>query len=407
MILLSFIVMVTILIIKLTHRLIRKRKLLLKDIWHIVDIFIIVMSLICLGLYVARSKVVNMFLSQLEKTRNNEFIKYFHLMYTERTLTIVAAVLVFLATLRLWKLMRFLVIVKVVEKTLLFSAAPLICLFLYQVLFVLACTFYGVFKYGNRSRDFRNTASTIPNLFIISLNFYKDFDFEALKGGVGYVYYSMFMLVMLGIYTLYIAVITISYAKAQFYCSNEGEYNVVNYVKEQCEYYIEMVKIKCKNFRLRGGNGKDLTHGKVFPKTDEFRYANCITVPSNRMDGMTFVAKCAVRNMRRRKPGISDKDADLIKHTVVNLFREDTEEKEIFFTGNVAGERMKFVDDKVMLRMEQIVEALLVTDHERLERDRRRKLYRKIVESHEQKMKDMADNLNLLLNLVNIININV
>lgn len=407
MILLSFIVMLTILIIKLTHRLIRKRKLLLKDVWHVVDIFIIVMSLVCLGLYVARSEVVNMFLSRLEKARHNEFVNYFHLMYTERTLTMVAAVLVFLSTLRLWKLMRFLVIVKVVERTLLLSAPALMGLFLCQLIFVLACSFYGIFKYGNRSFDFRSIANSIPNLFIISLNFYQDFDFAVLRGGMGYIYYLMFMLVTLGIYTIYIAIITISYADAQFYYSNEEEYNVVNYVREQCEYYIEMLKIKCRRFRLRGGTRKDITHHKVFPKNDEFRYANCVTLPSNKMDAMCFVAKCVVRNMRSIKPGITEKDADLIKHTVTNLFREDAEDKEIFFKSNVAGERSKFVDDRVMVRMERIVEAFLVTDNERLEKERRKKLYRKIVESHEEKMKDIADNLSVLLNFMDIVNIDV
>lgn len=405
-ILISFVIMLTILIIKLSYRLIRKRRLLLKDIWHIGDILIILMSLACLGLYVARTDVVRIFLADVEKAKNNEFINYFHLMYTDRSLILIAAILVFLATLRLWKLMRFMIIIRVVERTLKVSAPLLMNLFFFQLTLTLACAFYAIIKYGDHDYDFRDVGHTLTTLFTAALNVNPDFDFKAISTTIGYIYYSIFMLITLVILNLYITIIAISYVDAQMYYSTEEEYNIVNLLKEQYQYYRELVKIKWKNFRLRGGTDKDLLNRKVFPKADEFRYANCVTLPSNKMDGMACVTKCILRNMRdRRKLGISIKDEDLIKHTLVSLFRKDTEEKEIFFISNIAGEKVRFVDDNVMLKMEKVVEAFLVQDEERLEKDRRKKLCKKIVESHEQKMKDIADNLNVLLNVVGAVNI--
>lgn len=402
----SFIIMLTILIVKISYRIFRKRKLLLKDIWYIGDIFIILMSLTCLGLYVARSDVVRIFLADVENAKNNEFINYFHLMYTERSLTIVAAILVFLATLRLWKLMRFMIIIKVVEKTLMLSGTILLNLFLCQTIIILACAFYAIVKYGDHDYDFRGVFHTLSTLFTASLNFNPEFDFKAISTTFGYIYYATFMLVMLGIYTIYIAVITICYAEAQLYYSTEEEYNIIDLLKEQYQYYKELIKIKWRNHRLRGGTDKDLLERRVFPKADEFRYADCVTLPSSKMEGMSCVAKCVLRNMKARgKLGITNKDADLIKHTIVNLFRKDTEEKEIFFMGNIAGEKKKFVDDKVLLKMEKVVEAFLVPDDERSERARRKKLYKKIVESHEQKMKDIVDNLNVLVNVIGSVKI--
>ncbi|XP_023313048.1 polycystic kidney disease protein 1-like 2 [Anoplophora glabripennis] len=404
-ILFSFIIMLIILIIKLTHRIIRKRKLLLKDIWHVADIFIILISLTCLGLYIARSDVVRIFLSDVESAKNNEFVNYFHLMYTESSLTIVAAILVFLATLRLWKLMRFMTIVKVVEKTLILSAPALLSLFLCQLVFMFACAFFAITKYGDYDYDFRGVIASLTTLFVGSLNFYN-FDFDAISGSVGYLFYSGFMLVTLGIYTIDIAIITISYGEAQFFYSSEEEYNIVDLLKERCQYYGEVIRVKWRKLRLRGGNEKGKSDEKVYPKDDEFRYANCVTLQSNKMDAMTCVTKCLLRNMRKeRKIEITDKDADLIKHTIVNLFRTDTEEKEIFFTSNVQGEKFKFVDDKVMLKMQGVVEALLSQDDDRSERMKRRQLYKKIIESHKQKMDDIADNLNVLSNVLKAVNI--
>ncbi|KAJ8920176.1 hypothetical protein NQ315_011837 [Exocentrus adspersus] len=397
-----FVVMLILLIIKLTYRLVRKRKVLLKDIWHVMDICIVLMSLTCIGLYVARSDLVGVFLDMVENAKNNEFVNYFHLMYAEKSLTMLAALLVFLATLRLWKLMRFMLIVRVVERTLLYSSKPLLGLFLYQVIILWVCSLLGMLKYGDHAEAFKGLVGSLSNLLTASLSLNEHFDFEAIRG-VGHFVYIVFNFVMLGIYTTYVAIITMAYSEAQFFYSNDEDYTVVDYLKEQFRYYTELAKVKLKVLRLRGGI--DAEGRKVFPKPEEFRYASCMTLPSNKMQAMNLVARCVVRNMKtEREARITDKDAELIKRTVVSLIRKDTARKDIFFKSNIQGEKTKLVDDQVMQRMARIIDAFLMDEEERSQRRGRGQLYKKIVESHEQKLKDMGDTLNVVLNILKIVN---
>ncbi|KAJ8920177.1 hypothetical protein NQ315_011838 [Exocentrus adspersus] len=402
----AFILVLTVITVKIAYKIYHKRALVLKDAWHLADVVIVVLSLTCLGLHVTRSKAASAFLSRLETARNNEFVNYFHLMYAESTLLSVSGILVFLATFRLWKLMRFLKIVKVVERTLLLSSKPLLSVFLYQLVFILACSFYAFARYSDRNNDFRDITDSISNLFIVSLNFKQDFDLEA----VNPVFYSAFMLVMLGVYTLYIAIITISFGEAQFHYSQAEEYTMADYVKEQCRYYRELLRIKWWRFRLRGGGGgsADKNRSKVYPKPEQFRYADCVTLSSSKMEAMVLVTRCLVRNLNKaRKQEVSDVDASLMKQTLVSLLKGGGDKKEVFFKSNVAGTRTRFVDDEVMVRMEKVVAELLTRDQARLEGEKRRKLYRSIVETHEEKLGELAGTLKFVYRLLSDVDVDV
>ncbi|KAJ8930760.1 hypothetical protein NQ314_016394 [Rhamnusium bicolor] len=396
---------------KLIYRLFKKKKLVFKDAWNLVDIAIIFMSLACLFLYTKRSQLVKDFLQQIEGAKHNEFVNYFHLLYAEATLTILAAVLVFLATLRLWKLLRFLLLIKIAEKTLLLSAPPLFCLFLCQIVVILAHAFSGILLFGTQSDDFKNIPDTVITLVILSLNLHKHFHLEVVKSTLDHMYYSVFMILTLAIYTLYITVITICYSEARTFYSKHEEYNVVDYIKEQYRYYLELAKIKWLNIRMRGGDNDVSSHKHVYPKEDEHRYAKCLTLPSNRMSGMCFVGRCIVRNLikgrRRGKAEITDIDENLIKKTIVNLFRRDSEEKDMFYMTNNEGSKINLVDDATLLKMEEVTKILLESDAEKRSKEGQKTLYKKLIAGHEQKINAMMDNLNVILNILSDINIDV
>ncbi|XP_056639345.1 polycystin-2-like [Diorhabda sublineata] len=263
----------------------KKKAIVFKDFWRLVDIVLITMTLICLFLYLKRSHEVGEFLNRVKQAKHNKFINYFYLFYAESALTTLAAILVFLATFRLWKLLRFMVIIKVVEKTLDIAAKFLL---------------------------------------------------------------------------FYITLITIYYGEAQRLYSDQQEYNVLNYVKGQCYYYKELAKVKFRKCRLKGGQDENWERKKhVFPKSDEHRYAKCLTLEKCKLRAMRQIALDCLRNFKP-KAKFTEEDAELIKGTIVQMFKTcNDESKAIFFLSNLVGWKTKLIDDEKFLKMENILNILL------------------------------------------------
>lgn len=267
----SFIIIVVLIMIKLIRKIVKKKKMAFKDAWHFVDIFIILTSFSCMFLYVKRSHLVGEFLDRIEVAKHNEFVNYFHLFYAENILTVMAAVLVFLATLRLWKLMRFLIIIRIVEKTLLLSTVPLFCLFICHLHLIVVFAIAGTLLFGDESYDFSNLTHSFMSLVLGSIGFFG-FDFDTFESSLHYLYFITYTLLTMLVMTVYVAVISMYYCKAQNIYSNYQEYNVLNLIKENFEYYKELCKVRLKKHRLKGGEDRNIEERKlVYPKADEDR----------------------------------------------------------------------------------------------------------------------------------------
>lgn len=383
---------------------IKNKKLYFKTLIHIIDVCIIVLTLICLFIYAERSTLVGKFLQKLESASHAQFINYFHLFHTESVFTAVTALLVFVSTLRLWKLLRFTLIIKTVEKTVLFSAKPLLYVFLWQLLILLSYGIAGLIFFGQESEGFRNLNISMITLLMKSLGFDESFKTDSFKSSLHFFYYISFLLINLLIYTLCIAIITISYYNAQVCLSNIKEYNVIDYLKEKAYFYLHLIKVKIGNFRLSGGT--DVIEEKlIYPKLDEHRFAKCITQSKNRMGCMVLVTLCILRSCKKKSTALSVADMELIKNTIVGLFQDEGLDNILFYISNLQGFEKTLVDDLVFVKMEKVVEHILSTSQKK-KKDRVKELYGKICHSQEMKMEGMKENLSLLSRVISNIDLN-
>ncbi|XP_057657407.1 polycystic kidney disease protein 1-like 2, partial [Diorhabda carinulata] len=323
----------------------KKKAIVFKDFWRLVDIVLITMTLICLFLYLKRSHEVGEFLNRVKQAKHNKFINYFYLFYAESALTTLAAILVFLATFRLWKLLRFMVIIKVVEKTLDIAAKFLLCLFILHLHLLLIFASAGYLLFGNQYYSFDSFPNSFMNLVLISLGFHS-FDFESAASTLFLLFYCSYMIMSIIFLTVYITLITIYYGEAQRLYSDQQEYNVLNYVKGQCYYYKELAKVKFRKCRLKGGQDENWERKKhVFPKSDEHRYAKCLTLEKCKLRAMRQIALDCLRNFKP-KAKFTEEDAELIKGTIVQMFKTcNDESKAIFFLSNLVGWKIKLIDD--------------------------------------------------------------
>lgn len=394
----GFIVVVTILTIKTIFKIRKRRKLILRDSWSLVDIVIIIFSITCTCLYVSRAYMIKYFLDDIERAMKNEFINYFHLFYAESALTILAAFLVFVATLRLWKLLRFLKIIKIVEKTLIIASKPLLGLVLCQAVITLYFTIVGTLFFGDYVHMFRSFGDTIITMILMCLNLYF-MDLDEIRTTYHYTFYFLYYILNLLILNVYITLLTIAYNNAQLDFSTDQLYGVFDYLEETVRFYYELILVKTRLSRLRGGNRNTYEELPVSAKSDVHRYANCLTISSVRMRRMFFIMLCLLRNLKRRNKELDRNDCQLIKETIVALFRKETDDKELFYESNVEGFKLSLVDDAIFVKMEAIVKVLFQGIQHKED------ITKMVINRHAQKLEDLQNKFNILLESVNKINV--
>ncbi|CAH1956466.1 unnamed protein product [Acanthoscelides obtectus] len=405
---LCFIIMVVILGLKLVIKVATKRRIALKDMWLLIDLVIVLMSIACLFLYVGRTKLVKQFLRKVEDAKHNEFINYFHLFYTESTLTIMAAVLIFVATLRLWKLLRFFQIIQVVERTLIYSMRVLWCLFLCHMIIIILFMFTGQLIKGQNTNA-RGVIETVAVMSLMSFGFVFDPDLvEDYK-----LYYATFQLYSTIYSTVVVAVISTAYADAQLYYSDEKhEYSVQEYIRDEIRYYFEVIWIKWKRLRLTGGEDTEDDDARkvVTPKSDEFRFSECLTAPVSRLTTMLHLSLCVLRNISKHATYFGAKDVATIRNAIAYYFGSDSQEKAIFYEGRTVTGQVKLVDDRLFQRMENICndfdEEPQNQHNQQLQGVRsRRAKEAAVIEKYNNKIDSVHDKLKFLLEAMSNIKI--
>ncbi|KAG5884810.1 hypothetical protein JTB14_019495 [Gonioctena quinquepunctata] len=376
-----FILMVFILLLKFLIKIVRKKKLLFNDLWTLADILIISLSLTCSFLFLERSFLVKVFLDDIENAKHNEFINYFHLFSSETTLTSIAAALVFIATLRLWKLLRFLLIIKIAEKTFKLSVSRLFSLFIYQILLIFLFHLVGRMLYNDQN-EFKDNEDSMMTLIQLALCFLKTYDFRSVKTIAQRSYFSLYLITSFFFLTTHVTVISSCYGEARLSYSNQEGYNVFTYLHEQYQYYKKVVAIKMRRSRQRGGKrSTSFTEDRaIIAKANEHRYAKSLRMPRSKMYTICYITCAILRNMKIN-PKLTKKDENLMRMIAANMIRHDLKDEVYFFVGRSASKKTALVDDSVLEKMERFLNYLLTRGGEEREKEYRSTIFEEIQEN--------------------------
>lgn len=251
------------------------------NFWNVLDIFIIITTICSIGINFYRASLISTLIDLLETSSNNDFISFAPVMHFTKVLQVVYAVLICMTVIRLWKYLRFGLVFRVMENTIVESRGPILTLFCYHLIAITAFSLTGFLIFGNDDQYFQNIVASTSTLVLLSLNLYF-FDLNEVlskHGSLGYLFFMVFVLLMLGIYTFYIAIIIIYYQKSAAKFSNLREiYTVKEFVRDEFEYSMELLKLRCRK-RLRGGQNKNSVE-MVYPKALQHYYANSKIITS-------------------------------------------------------------------------------------------------------------------------------
>jgi hypothetical protein len=252
---LLFVAWVAMLFFKQSVGLIKNIHTFYKNVWLMVDIFIILMSISCIALFMIRMQLVGRYLRVLETMKRNEFLNYFHLFYIEDVLTFCAAVLVCIATVRLWKFLRFGMMFRVLERTLSIAAVPLAATFLYFMVLLVAFSLTLLTMFGNYFEHMYSLTTLMRLMVTITLTP----DGMALNNFLTYklavFYLTLYILIINTFVVIFIIIVVGSYMQAQLEFSAVVEtYSIKTYVQERIRYIPRYLRYKYG--RLKAGQGR-------------------------------------------------------------------------------------------------------------------------------------------------------
>ncbi|XP_045474272.1 uncharacterized protein LOC123680421 [Harmonia axyridis] len=387
-----------------------------KDLWHLVDIALIILSLGCVCMFYRRESEIGRLLASLEGIDPKEFVNYFSLLELESLFTVLCTILIAVTTIKLWGLFRFITIFKIVERTLKTSFLPLCALFLYNAIVIVAFAFFGFLLFVDHSYRFEGYFNTVE--FLILLNF-KPFEGEELKMlvepklGFGYVFYVLYALAVQLFNCIFAALIIIYYSKAQeFYSNYSTVYSVRTHIKDQSAFYYNFWKTRFKSLRLGGGGGDEAEKHSlpIYPKADEAMYAESMTLSIDKLKAMAFISLSVIRNSNPKRKPLTQKDIRIMTYALYYLKKSkgpcfDEEETERFFKGHMGGNKVKLIHESVLKKVEVATSLLLGKSLSHTLKELNINSNKILMEENTLQLKRMQENLSHMLETVNKINV--
>lgn len=329
--------------------------------WNLVDFTILIMSISIVLLTVHKMQLVIDLLELLNKTKRNKFINYYPVLYYDKLLTLMSALLICIATFRTWKYLRFGMMFRVFERTLVKQLKPLTGLLICNIITLMMFSLYGFITFGSFSHDFRNLGVTFTTMLLLSLNLKsgENLDIEILQqysSSTGSIFYVSFTMVMLLIINLYITIIIIYYEESlEHFTEEELKYSVLDYARDEFRFLSRYFGRYIKSLRLKSGEDSP---DRIQPKTH--RYTNSHVIEDADIIKMASLAAGTTHNFlfRSDSKDLDEKDYTVMAKIAGLLLRGSNQnQKHIFFL--TEGSRdIKIIPDERLLKMEKIVRRI-------------------------------------------------
>ncbi|KAK9730265.1 Polycystin domain [Popillia japonica] len=346
-----------------TLGIIYQRLLFFKGFWNILDLIILAFSITLIVTSGYKMEFLDDILDKIERTQKNKFINYYSVVYYDRLITLMSAILICIATLRIWKYLRFGIMFRVFEKTLVKQMRPLMGVFIYNMITLTMFSLAGYLIFSSFSENFKNLDATFTSMMLLSLNFNtENFGLEEMLDylpNLAYIFYASFTLAMLMIVNVYITVIIIYYEESrEYYIEKQFKYSVLDYARDEITFLACYFARYIKNLRLKGG---ETERKRVTPKNR--RYTGAHIVGDWYLRKMAAISAGVVKNFLfvRRKRSLEQIDFQVMVriayYTVLDPDKRD-KRKHIFFVSEKEG-NVKYIPDTRLLQMERILNELL------------------------------------------------
>lgn len=166
-------------------------------IWNVIDTIIVTVTVICLVLYFKRNEYVLELLHTLEESQNNTYVSFGIAAFLDDCLSMLSGFVVCLATVRVWKILKFALLFRILNKSIYRAFRSLSSITMVIIIFL---TGFGICNRainGTYSEQFTNLIGAISSLTAMSFGYSTHIRPEDLMhGGVllGMLFYVLEMI---------------------------------------------------------------------------------------------------------------------------------------------------------------------------------------------------------------------
>ena len=203
-----------------------------KQFWNILEFLVICLSIVAMAMYGMRTVFTNVAIDDVHNTGNNEFVNFNTLAGWCSVYTEIVSFIVFLASLKFLKLLRFDKRIGMLSATLKYAAKDLMSFSFTFNIYFFAFIAFGYVVFGPYMSNYQGMIASIKTTFQFAMGV---FDFNGLIGAnyiLGAVYFFLFIfIVFMGLMNMFIAILMDAFAKVkEELAEKKNDHQIFSYI---------------------------------------------------------------------------------------------------------------------------------------------------------------------------------
>ncbi|CAF0709342.1 unnamed protein product [Brachionus calyciflorus] len=218
-----------------------------KQFWNLNEFVIISFSIVSMAMFIMRAGFTKMAIKAVFESEMGEFVNFNTIALWDETFNGLSAIVVFCATLKFMKLLRFNKHIGVLAATLKYACGDLLGFSCTFGIIFMAFTQFGVLIFGDKLSYYKDFMSSLATTFRFSLGQFNLGDLHSANFVLGSVYFVLFiLLVIMGLMSMFITILDQAYHKVKEELeSQENDMEIIDYFFDK----IKNIK-KSKNKKI-------------------------------------------------------------------------------------------------------------------------------------------------------------
>lgn len=208
-----------------------------RKFWNWNDILIISLSIVAIAMYAMRTVFTNLAIKAAFESQLGEFVNFNTIAQWDMIYSCVTSCVVFCATLKFLKLLRFNNKISMLSMTLRLASRDLLGFSVTFAIIFVAFTQFSFLIFGSNLATYRNFYYAMSSVFRFALGQFELKEMQRANYPYGSIYFVLFIfIVIMGIISMFITILNEAFEKCKKELANKkNEYEFVEYFREKFE----------------------------------------------------------------------------------------------------------------------------------------------------------------------------
>jgi hypothetical protein len=225
-----------------------------KKFWNLNEFIIISFSIVSMAMFAMRSLFTKLAINQVKESELGEFVNFNTIGQWDEIYTNITAIIVFCATLKFLKLLRFNKRIGMLAATLRYAFKDLAAFSVTFGIIFFAFTQYGFLIFGTMTASYSTVLASLASVFRFSLGQFNLKELQDADYYLGSLYFFIFVfIVIMGLMSMFVTILNEAFEKVKEDVENQtNEHEIIDFIFESV-----------KNFRSRKTRLREANRRKI------------------------------------------------------------------------------------------------------------------------------------------------